>query len=304
MHPDVELAGCCDADLNRALEFGKTAGYSRSYSDIEAMLGVEVPDAVVVAVPPERACDIATSILKKGIPLLLEKPPGISLGELRRLALAAGGKGLGAQVAFNRRYMPIMLKALDIIRSEFAYPFSGHVVYEMARFDRWDRDFSITAIHAFDAVLMLTGSPFRTAELQIRPVRRGSLEAADVQLEAECVSGARVSLNVHPVSGRNMESIEIHSVGQSINMTIPTSPLATSCGRLEHWRGDKLVADFSDQDLDAIDRLGVFGETKAFLDAVRSGEAFVPSLCECAQQVSLMEALRLGSNGPVRFEAL
>jgi myo-inositol 2-dehydrogenase/D-chiro-inositol 1-dehydrogenase len=304
MHPDVELAGCCDADLNRALKFGKSVGYGRSYSDIEAMLSVEVPDAIILAVPPEQACNIATSILEKGIPLLLEKPPGISLVELRRLATAAGRKGLGAQVAFNRRYMPIMLKALEILRSEFPYPISGHIVYEMARFDRWDHDFSITAIHAFDAVLMLTGSPFRTAELQIRPVRQGSIEAADVQLEAECISGARVSLNVHPVSGRNMESIEIHSVGQSITITIPTSPLATTCGRLEHWRGDKIVADFSDRNFDAVERLGVFGETKEFINAVRSGGALGPSLGECVQQVSLMEALRLRKKGAVRFESL
>jgi myo-inositol 2-dehydrogenase / D-chiro-inositol 1-dehydrogenase len=303
MHPDVELAGCCDPDPIRAQTYGETVGYRRSYSDIGTMLKAEMPDAIVMAVPPEHTCTIAAPILEKGLPVLLEKPPGISSAELRRLTLAAEGRGLGAQVAFNRRYMPIMLKALEILRSEFTEPFSGHILYEMARYDRWDPDFSTTAIHAFDAVLMLAGSPFRAAELEIRPVRQGSRETANAQLEAECVSGARVSLSVHPVSGRNLESIEIHAVGQSISMSIPTSPGAKDCGRLEHWRGDETVAEFTDQSCDMVERLGIFGETKAFIDAVRTGAALAPSLNECTQQVSLMEALRSRNSGAVRFEA-
>jgi len=303
MHPDVELAGCCDPDPNRALKYGETVGYRRSYSDIGTMLKAEMPDAVILAVPPEQTCNLAAPILEKGIPMLLEKPPGNSSAELRRLILAAEGRGLGAQVAFNRRYMPIMLGALEIMRSEFAHPFSGHILYEMARYDRWDHDFSTTAIHAFDAVLLLTGSPFHEAELQIRPVRQGSREAANVQLDAECVSGARVSLNIHPVSGRNLESIEIHAVGQSISMSVPTSPGAKICGRLEHWRGDEMVAEYTDRDCDMVERLGIFGETKAFIDAVRSGAALAPSLNECTQQVSLMEALRSRISGAIRFEA-
>jgi hypothetical protein len=87
-------------------------------------------------------------------------------------------------------------------------------------------------------------------------------------------------------------------------MTIPSSPGAKASGRLEHWRGDEMVAEYTDRDCDMVERLGVYGETKAFIDAVRSGAALAPSLKECTQQVLLMEALRSRSAGLVRFEPL
>ena len=303
-HRDVQFTGCCDSDLKRALLYREAAGYKRCYVDIDTMLEAEMPDAIVLAVPPTATCDVATSILEKGIPVLMEKPPGMSFSELRKMTHAAERRGVGAQVAFNRRYMPTMLKALEILGTDFGAPFSGHIVYEMARSARWDPDFSTTAIHAFDAVLMLSRSSFRAAEIRIRTVRQGLNEAADVFLEAECVSGARVSLNIHPVSGRNVESAGIHAVGQSLTINIPFSPELETEGRLEYCRGDKVVAAFSDRHCDVAERLGVFGETKAFIDAVRSGAQFAPSLRECSQQVALMETLRLRRTGSVRFEAL
>jgi myo-inositol 2-dehydrogenase / D-chiro-inositol 1-dehydrogenase len=174
----------------------------------------------------------------------------------------------------------------------------------MDRYDRWDPDFSTTAIHAVDAALVLAGSPFRGAEVRFQTQRKGGREAASVAFEGECISGTRVSINIQPVSGRNAESVAIHAVDQSLAITIPFSPLSGDEGRLEHWRGDKLLASYSDGDCDAVERLGVFGETKAFLDTVRSGAAFVPGLKDCGQQVALMDALRRRQDGVIDLEAL
>jgi hypothetical protein len=46
----------------------------------------------------------------------------------------------------------------------------------------------------------------------------------------------------------------------------------------------------------------VFGETEAFLNAVRSGSSLVPALQDCHQQIELMEAIRLRRSGLIRFE--
>jgi myo-inositol 2-dehydrogenase/D-chiro-inositol 1-dehydrogenase len=304
LNRDVELAGCCDADENRAREYRVAVGYGRHYEDVEVMLAVERPDAVVLAVPPPVTCKVASSILERGIPLLLEKPPGVDLPELRRLILAAEKGRVGAQVAFNRRHMPVMRRAVEILRSDFGPSFDGRIIYEMERYDRWDPDFSTTAVHAVDGALMVSGSPFRAAEVRFQTQRSGDGEAASVSFEAECVSGARVSINIQPVSGRNRESVGIHGVGQSLSVTIPFSPSSGDEGRLEHWRGDRIVASFSDGDCDAVERLGVFGETKAFLDAVRSGAPFAPLLTDCGQQVALMDVFRRRQDGAVDLEAL
>jgi hypothetical protein len=47
----------------------------------------------------------------------------------------------------------------------------------------------------------------------------------------------------------------------------------------------------------------VFGETGAFLNAVRSGSSMTPGLQDCHQQVALMEAIRLRRSGLIRFES-
>jgi predicted dehydrogenase len=147
-HPDVRLAACCDADGNRAREYAGAFGFARHFTDISAMLAIEKPDAVILAVPPTMTCGVASLVLERGFPLLLEKPPGMSPAELGRLIAAAERGGGRAQVAFNRRYMPVMRRAHEILDAGIPPESVGRVDYEMIRFDRWEPDFSITAIHA------------------------------------------------------------------------------------------------------------------------------------------------------------
>jgi predicted dehydrogenase len=297
----LELAGCCDADADRAQRYAKAFGFARHHVEISAMLAAEKPDAVVMAVPPHATGSTASLVLERGIPLLIEKPPGLTPAELRGMIAAAQRGGTSAQVAFNRHYMPVMVRAREILDAEFPSDSVGRIDYEMTRFNRWDPDFSTTAIHALDGALFLARSPFRTAELSFQSQRQGDREAMNVVVSAECVSAWRVLVIIQPVAGRNAESAEIHAVGQSLMVKPPISPQSQANGALEHWRDDGLVASFSDSASDAVERLGVLGETRAFLGAVRSGTGFRPQLESCHQQVALMEAIRLRQSGPIRF---
>lgn len=296
--PELALAACCDVDANRARDYGSAFGYPRHYTDLPAMLAAEQPDAVVLAVPPEITCAAASQVLARGFPLLVEKPPGISPEQLARLIDAADQGGARVQVGFNRRYMPVMHRAREIIDGAFGPTPAGRIDYEMLRFDRWDRDFSTTAVHAIDAVRFLAGSPFRTARLDYQTLARAGREAAGVSIELECVSGTRVRVEIQPVAGCNSESVKIHTLGQSVAVKIPFPGKSMADGTVEHWRGDELVASFSDAGGDGPEKMGVLGETKAFLRAVRSGAMPSPGLRECHQQVTLMEAIRLRQTEP------
>jgi len=290
--PELELVACCDVEANRAREYGRSFGYKRHYTDLLAMLAAERPDAVVLAVPPEITCAAASLVLAQEFPLLLEKPPGISSEELAKLIEAAEMGRARAQVGFNRRYMPVMQRAREIIDGAFAATPVGRINYEMLRFDRWDRDFSTTAVHAIDAVRFLAGSPFRTAHLDYQPLVGNGREATGVTIDLECVSGARVRVEIQPVAGCNSESVKLHALGQSLMIRIPFPGRSMGDGRLEHWRGDEFVAAFSDPGSDALEKMGIVAEMKAFLAAVRSGTAPSPGLQDCRQQVAWMEAMR------------
>jgi myo-inositol 2-dehydrogenase/D-chiro-inositol 1-dehydrogenase len=301
-HPDVRLAACCDVDDYRARGYATVFGFARHYTDFPAMLTAEKPDAVVVAVPPAMTCGVAGVVLERGLPLLLEKPPGMSPAELKQLITAAEKGGARAQVAFNRRYMPVMRRSRAILDAGIPPESVERISYEMIRFDRWDPDFSTTAIHALDAVLFLARSPFRAAEIRLHTQKGGDREAVNIAVEAECASGSRVLVSIQPVSGMNADSAKIHAVGQMLAIKLPVSPQSNANGSLEHWLGDKLIASYSDGDCDAVEKLGVFGETEAFLNAVRTGAGLAPGLQDCHQQVALMEAIRLRRSGLIRFE--
>jgi predicted dehydrogenase len=303
-NPDLVLAACCDIDGNRAREYGDAFGFARRYTDAPAMLAAERPDAVILAVPPAITCGAASHVLAEGFPLFMEKPPGVSLEELTRLIGIAGKDPPRAQVGFNRRYMPVMRRAREIIDRTFAASPIVRIDYEMTRFGRWDPDFSTTAVHAIDAVRILAGSPFRTARLEYQPQAQGGREAVDISIDLECVSGVRVRLEIQPVAGCNTESAKIHAVGHSLAIKIPYPGKIPSDGTVEHWHGDKLVASFSDAGCEAPEKMGILDETNSFLSAVRSGSDFSPGLRDCLQQVELMEAIRLRQTRLKEFQTL
>jgi myo-inositol 2-dehydrogenase / D-chiro-inositol 1-dehydrogenase len=301
LHPDLELAACCDIDPIRAQAYAESFGFARHYSEVLTMLDAEDPDGVVLAVPPSMTCRVASLVLERGFPVLLEKPPGTTPAELDRLIAAAERGGAMAQVAFNRRYMPVMLKAREILDTQFPPEPVSRIDYEMVRFNRWDPDFSTTAIHALDAALFLARSPFLAAEVHFQPQRQGDRDGVNILVEADCASGSQVMVNIQPVTGRNAESAKIHTVGQMLAIRIPASPLSDETGALEHWRNNELVASYADGAGDVGERFGIVRETEAFVDAVRSGTGFTPRLEECRQQMALMEAIRLRRVGPIRF---
>jgi myo-inositol 2-dehydrogenase/D-chiro-inositol 1-dehydrogenase len=292
----LELSGCCDVDARRARAFAENFGYARPHTDLVAMLASERPDAVVLAVPPAHTCSIASEVLARGFPLLLEKPPGLTGAELARLIEAADKGRAPAQVAFNRRYMPVMGRAREILDGALAGG-ATRVDYEMTRYERWDADFSTTAVHAIDAVRFLAGSPFEDVRIEYQPIRRGSLETVAVSAEIRCASGLRARLEIQPVAGANTESARIHALGHTVSVKIPYPGEPMADGLVEHWSGDKIAETFSDHGLEVGERMGIVGETRAFLSAVRTGAAGSPGLGDCRQQVQLMEAIRRRAPG-------
>ena len=299
--PAVELVACCDTDPSRAQAYARAFGFTHFYTDSLAMLGAEKPDAVIVAVPPPVTCGAVVPLLERGFRVLLEKPPGLTTAELERLIAAAAAGGAQVQVAFNRRRMPVLIKAREILDAEFALASVGRLDYEMIRCNRWDEDFSTTAIHALDAALFLARSPVLDAEFRFQDQKHGGRLTANAVMNAICVSGLPIQVTIQPVTGRNAESARLSSVGRTLILKIPASPVPEERAALELWRDNVRVEAFVDQARDTGERFGVLGETEDFLHAVRSGGAFTPNLQECRQPVALMEAMRLRRSGPIRF---
>lgn len=86
----VTLSSLVDVDVERARRVAEMYG-GRVYASVDNMLGEEVPDAAIIAVPTRFHVEVALKLLERGVEyLLVEKPVATSSMEAERILEAAG----------------------------------------------------------------------------------------------------------------------------------------------------------------------------------------------------------------------
>ncbi|MGE8175634.1 Gfo/Idh/MocA family protein [Pseudomonas fluorescens] len=87
------------------------------FADHRALLEQLKPDAVIVANPNNLHVSTALDCLAAGIPVLLEKPVGVHLDEVRELVAASTATGVPVLVGHHRRHNPLIARAHELVRS-------------------------------------------------------------------------------------------------------------------------------------------------------------------------------------------
>jgi myo-inositol 2-dehydrogenase/D-chiro-inositol 1-dehydrogenase len=128
------------------------------------MLDSETLDGVLIVVPTDRHLQVITEVAARGLPILCEKPCGLTVAQTRAAVAAAQAAGVPFQVAYWRRYVP----ALRALRDQIAGGDLGTV--HLVACYQWD-DQPPTAefrahsggilvdmgVHEFDEMRWLTG---------------------------------------------------------------------------------------------------------------------------------------------------
>jgi myo-inositol 2-dehydrogenase / D-chiro-inositol 1-dehydrogenase len=296
-HAEVTLAGCCDLDAARAARYRERFGFSSRYTDAMAMIEEQRPDAALVAVLPHAIADVAAPLLERGVPLLIEKPPGLTVEEVDRLIAAAerggGGRPVPHQVGFNRRYVPLLREARA--RIERAGPVQ-HLHYEMTRYERTEPDFSTTAVHGLDAVRVLAGSDYAQARFRYQEMPHLGPGVANMVVDAVMAWGATAQLAFHPVAGVIVERATVHATGHTLFLDLPVAGSSDIPGRLRHLeRGQpqlELQGPAQGPDAEPFVLAGFFAQYEAFFEALARGRAPSPDLRESRQAVALAACLR------------
>lgn len=297
LHPDVVLAAVCDLDLARASEFARDFGFARAYTDIGDMVKKEKPDAATVILPTELIASTCRKLLDHGIPLLIEKPPAASPADLELLLKSAEATGQPTQVAFNRRYVPLFVRARTLLDNHTPADTVFRISYDMIRHNRLESDFSETAIHALDSVSFFARSLYRRIDIEYEERYAGGHGVTNIYLSGSCQNGIRVHVAIHPVSGMIMERCVICAEGATLLLE---APLWKPGGSLCLWKNDQLVENYKDPEInpdDLCSRGGFFEENCAFYDSIRQGRTPSPSLKDCFQTVTLMDAIRHRKRG-------
>ena len=294
-HPDVELTACCDVDPARAEGFSKRFGYAHHYTDYMTMLEAEQPHAVCLAVPPPLTCEIGCAILQRGLPLLLEKPPGLTTDEVDRLIMAAGKANTPNQVAFNRRYTPLVrhLKALLATHCPTGIQ---HLRYDFTRVGRTDADFSTTAIHGIDTACFIAGAPYAHIRFYYQEFPELGPTVANIFMQGSFTSGATFHLEFCPVSGAVTERATVYGLDHSFYLRLPIWNGYDAPGHLQHIHKGALVSDDSGPQISGSNEdfilNGFYAENEAFLEDIRAARHPVGDVRTTRQSVEVAQCIR------------
>lgn len=86
------------------------------FADHRQMLEQAKPDAVIVANPNNLHVSTALDCLAAGVAVLLEKPVGVHLDEVRELVKASKATGVPVLVGHHRRHNPLIVRAHELVK--------------------------------------------------------------------------------------------------------------------------------------------------------------------------------------------
>jgi myo-inositol 2-dehydrogenase / D-chiro-inositol 1-dehydrogenase len=290
LHPEVELAACCDTDATRVEAFRAAFHFQRGYQNFKEMLDTEQLDVVCLNVPPALTCAIGCIVLQRHIPLLAEKPPGLTTQELDLLIEAAQAGNVPHQVAFNRRYAPLTTEIKRLIGN---LPVS-HIDYTLARVDRNHEDFTTTAIHAIDTTRFLAGEDFREARIDYQERMGAHGLFLNYQLHGIFLSGASFHITICPSTGISIERATLYCTDHTFFLSHNNGPDAP--GRIQYYLKDQFkfevdAATFCNR-RENYYLNGFYHEDAEFFDLVRTGSHAAHDFRSAYQSVALMQALR------------
>lgn len=270
-HPgEISLVAACDLNPERAEEFCREHGFARGYTDAWEMLASEGVDACVSVMPMDRIASVGAKLLEMGIPCVLEKPLGTSIGEVERLARVAVETGTPHMVSVNRRFMPLLNRAISLARE------AGQLRYvraTMLRHERREPDFIwSTALHAVDALRHALGEvvSFSTSVL-----KGSGASPVWYVISLQFEGGALGQVEVLTTAGSWEESYEIFCDGFRAEVVSRSlDHMSLRC-----WRDKELIADetiLGRENEDIIN--GAYDEAASLVRALRAGGRLWPEI--------------------------
>ena len=193
-------------------------GY-RLHVTVADLLAARRPDGVLVAAPTDRHTEVARAALAVGIPVLCEKPAGLTWREIEETGRVADERGVPFQVAYWRRFVPVMVALRErIIAGEL-----GQLLHLVCA--QWDGApppaqfrhssggaFVDMGVHEFDVIRWLTGrsvaSVVAVQTPALDPMARPDADNAQALLSLSGGTTAAVSLGRHHPGG-DLVTIEV-----------------------------------------------------------------------------------------------
>jgi len=297
----AEVTRIYDLDPDRAAAVAATAGASPAPSESAVIESPDV-DAVVIAAPDPLHAELTLACLKRGLPVLCEKPLATNAEDARQIldAEAATGRTL-VQVGFMRRFDPgylAMRRALT--DGDIGEPRLLHCVHRnpsahpTATSDGVVRN---SMVHELDVARWLLGEEI--VSIEVRSPHRGE-GLVDPQLATlEMTSGVLVSIEVFVNAGYGYDVRgELVGTAGTVSLEPPVVTSMRQAGRDAEAVAPNFVARFGE---------AYRAQLAAWVDAAAAGrvagatawDGYVAGLVADAGVLSL----RTGERVPVELPA-
>lgn len=174
-----------------------------AFASLEELLAAADIDGALIAAPTDRHLELLRQVMDVGIPVLCEKPCGLTVDEAVQCASVAADAGLVLQVAYWRRFVPDLV----VLRQRILQGDLGDILavncyqWDMAPPPAAFREssggmFVDMGVHEFDQIRWLTGQEF--AMVRVASSRLGASpgdpDCAQLVAELDGGSTALVSL--------------------------------------------------------------------------------------------------------------
>jgi myo-inositol 2-dehydrogenase / D-chiro-inositol 1-dehydrogenase len=176
------------------------------HSDADAMLKAGGLDGVLVATPSPLHLEMVERIAAAGLPILCEKPCGITAAEARKAAALAAKAGVPLQIGYWRRFVPALkrlkdrIEAGDLGQLYFVTCFQWDERPPAAAFRATSGGIFIDmGVHEFDQLRWLTGQEVSGLRVSVagvssEPAVAGDAEAVQILCDLSGGTSALVSL--------------------------------------------------------------------------------------------------------------
>jgi len=116
--PEFDLVAVCDIVSERASYTAHRYGAPEWFTDVDTMLDKVKPQGVCIVGPPKMHYEIGLGILRRGIPIFIEKPPADTIEQAYELANTAKENNTWGMVGFMKRFAPANVVAKEFMNSE------------------------------------------------------------------------------------------------------------------------------------------------------------------------------------------
>jgi len=199
-----QLAGVCDVVPDLAREIAGRFE-TTSFPDVDGLLGQV--DAVSLATPTPTHFDLAMQCVRRGIPVLVEKPLTETVEQAEALVEAVRSAGVIVQVGHIERFNPAYTELKNVLEDKALLAIA---MRRLSAFGGSNRDVDVVLdlmIHDIDLALDLTGQEPTSLSAFGLTAHGGAIDHAVVYLGFG--SGPLVTMTASRVTEQKIRSIEV-----------------------------------------------------------------------------------------------